>query len=98
MPPDLSREFRHLATEWWTLARQASEAQGRASLLFTAQKWFELAERVEHEPYALSLQCCAIQMAIGDGLKNLYAVSPGVPPYVLAVLAQLDGERRGGEK
>jgi alkylhydroperoxidase family enzyme len=74
------------------LARHASEAQGRASLLFTAQTWLELAERVEHEPYALSLQRHAIQMAIGDELKSLYGVSPDVPPYFLAVLARLDGE------
>jgi hypothetical protein len=95
MPGDQSRDFRHLATEWLTLARRASEAQGRASLLFTAQKWFELAEGVEHEPDALSLQHRAIQMAIGDELKNLYAVSADVPPDFLAVLARLDGENRG---
>jgi hypothetical protein len=95
MPGDRSQEFRHLATEWLTVARQASEAEGRASLLFTAQKWLELAERVEHEPYALSLQHRAIQMAIGEGLRNLYRVSPDVPRDFLAVLARLDGENRG---
>jgi hypothetical protein len=76
MPRDQSREFRHLATEWLALARQASEDQGRASLLFTAETWLELAERAEHETYILSHR--AIQTAIGDELKNLYGVPRGL--------------------
>ena len=91
MPRDRSQEFRHLATEWLTLARQASEAQERASLLFIAQKWLELAERAERQSYTVSLRRRAIQMAIGKKLKNIYGVSPDVPPDLLAVLARLDG-------
>jgi hypothetical protein len=93
MPRDQSREFRHLATEWLALARQASDDQGRASLLFTAKTWRELAERTEHETYILSHR--AIQTAIGDELKNLYGVPRRLPPHLLAVLAQLNRGTRG---
>ena len=96
MPRDLSWESRRLGMEWPALALHASEAQGRASLQFTAQTWLELAERAEQslQRHAIqhSLQRHAIQMAIGDELKSLYGVSPDVPPYFLAVLARLDGE------
>jgi hypothetical protein len=97
MQGDRSREFRRLGSKWLTLAHQASEAQGRLSLLFTAQRWFELAERAEHETDTVSLRCRAIQMAIGEELKNVYGVSLRVPPDLLAVLARLD-EGTGGKK
>ena len=89
MPGDRSREHRRLATECLTLARQTSDAKVRVSLLEMAQRWFTLAELAERDAYTLLLRRRAIQAAIGEELNTLYRVSRCLPPYLLALLAQL---------
>jgi hypothetical protein len=89
MPCDRPREYRRLAAECIASARDASDAQRRASFADMAQRWIDLAELAEHDPYQ-SLRRRAIQAAIGDELKSLYWLSHSMPPHFLALLANLN--------
>jgi hypothetical protein len=61
------------------LARQTSDPLVRISRLDMAQKWIDLAELSEHDPWNSALRLRAVQAAIGQQLRNLYDASPDVP-------------------
>ena len=72
------------------LARRTSDSQTRTSLLDLAQKWIDLAELSEHDPWNDALRLRAIQAAIGQTLRNLYDVPRELPHNILTILIQLD--------
>jgi hypothetical protein len=94
-----SEEYRRLAAECLTMARESSDDNIRPSLAEMAQRWLDLAELAEHGAWNKSMRRVEIQAAIGDGLRKLYRLSPSLPPHLLALLAQLNAENtRNGEK
>jgi hypothetical protein len=94
-----SEEYRRLAAECLAMAQQSSDTNLRPSLAEMAQRWLDLAELTEHGAEKISLRRRALQTAIGDGLRELYRLTPSLPPHVLALLAQLNAEntRDGAE-
>jgi len=70
MASDRSREARRLASECLALARQTSDPLARTSRLDMAQKWIDLAELSEHDPWNDALRRRVIQAAIGQGYEN----------------------------
>ena len=100
MAGDRSREMRRLASEYLASARQTTDPLVRISRLDMAQRWIDLAELSEHDPWndndALRLR--AIQAAIGQQLRNVYDTSPDLPHHMLTILMQLnDHSHRGKE-
>ena len=89
MAGDRSQQYRSLAAECIAMARQASDAQLRASFVHLAQVWIDLAELAEHDPYQ-TLRHRVIEAAIGEELKRLYRLSDSIPPHLLAILVQLN--------
>jgi hypothetical protein len=69
MLADRSRERRQHASECLALAKQASDADVRASLVEMAWKWLDLAELDEWDNWQKAL---AIQTKIGQGLGAQY--------------------------
>ena len=99
MASDRSRERRRLASECLDLARRTSDSKIRASQLDLAQKWIDLAELSEHDPWNDGLRLRAIQAAIGQTLRNLYDVPSELPHNILTILIQLDvGSEALGKK
>ena len=93
MTGDRSREMRRLASECLALARQTSDPLVRISRLDMAQKWIDLAELSEHDPWNDALRRRAIQGAIGLKLRYLYDVSPDLPHHMLTILMQLNADQ-----
>ena len=100
MAGDRSREMRRLASECLASARQAPDPLVRISRLDMAQRWIDLAELSEHDPWndndALRLR--AIQAAIGQQLRNVYDTSPDLPHHMLTILMQLNSEQLNSDK
>ena len=92
MASDRSREMRRLASECLASARQTPDPLVRISRLDMAQKWIDLAERSEHDPWNRALRLRAIQAVIGRQLRGLYDVSPDLPHHILTILMQLNSE------
>jgi hypothetical protein len=82
--------MRRLAAECLALARQTSDPLARISRLDMAQKWIDLAELAEHDPWNGALRRRIVQAAIGHKLRDLYAISPDVPHHMLTILMQLN--------
>ena len=61
MASDRSREARRLASECLALARQTSDPLARTSRLDMAQKWIDVAELSEHDPWNDALRRRVIQ-------------------------------------
>src|SRR5579872_3422039 len=97
MAGDRSREFRRLAFECLSLARQASDDRQRAPLVMMAQRWIEMAERAEHDAYSKALRYRTIQAAIGARLRTAFPLPECLPPHLLALLAQLGNDADGGK-
>jgi hypothetical protein len=85
MASDRPWNYRCLAAECLTLARQTSDDRARASLLAIAQAWLDLAKF-----HRRSVQHHVVRTAIGKELKSLYPLSHYLPPHFLALLAQLN--------
>jgi hypothetical protein len=90
MAGDRSREMRRLASECLASARQAPDPLVRISRLDMAQRWIDLAELSEHDPWNRALRLRAVQAAIGQQLRNLYDASPDLPHHMLTILMQLN--------
>lgn len=82
-----------MASECLALARRASDPLARASRLELAQKWIDLAELSEHDPWNDALRHRAIQAAIGQKLRELYEASPNLPHHMLTILMQLNADQ-----
>ena len=93
MASDRSREMRRLASECLASARQAPDPLVRISRLDMAQRWIDLAELSEHDPWNDALRQRVIQAAIGRKLRDLYKTSPDVPHHMLAILVQLNADQ-----
>ena len=93
MASDRSREARRLASECLALARQTSDPLARTSRFDIAQKWIDLAELSEHDPWNDALRRRVIQAAIGQGLRKLYNASPDLPHHILTILMQLNADQ-----
>jgi precorrin-6x reductase len=92
MAGDRSQEMRRMASECLALARQTSDPLVRFSRLELAQKWIDLAELSEHDPWNDALRRRALQAAIGQKLKDLYEASPDLPHHMLTILMQLNAD------
>ena len=88
-----AREYRYFAAECLSLAHQNADACTRVRLTEMAQRWIDLAELIERA----SLSDRAVQDAIGRELKNTYRCFPGLPPHILALLAQLNLREQNGD-
>ena len=64
----------------------------RASLVEMAQKYLNLAERSEHEGWNEALRLRALEAAIGQELRALYAPPEYMPHRLLTLLMQLDAQ------
>jgi len=93
MASDRSREMRRLASECLASARQTPDPLARIARLDMAQKWIDLAERSEHDPWNGALRLRAIQAAIGQQLRSLYDISPDLPHPMLTILMQLNSDQ-----
>ena len=93
MAGDRSREMRRLAADCLTSARQTPDPLVRTSRLDMAQKWIDLAELSEHDPWNDALRQRVIQAAIGRKLRDLYKTSPDVPYHILTILMQLNADQ-----
>jgi hypothetical protein len=85
-------EHRKRAVACLSLARKTAEDRARASLLLMAQRWLDLAEAAERAAWRQSAQRRNIQAAIGEELRTLYSLSHCLPPRLLALLAELNGD------
>jgi hypothetical protein len=93
MAGDRSREMRRLASECLASARQTPDPLVRISRLQMAQKWIDLAELSEHDPWNDTLRLRAVQAAIGQKLRNVYGTSPDLPHHMLTILLQLNSDQ-----
>ena len=93
MAGDRSREMRRLASEYLASARQTTDPLVRISRLDMAQRWIDLAELSEHDPWNDALRQRVIQTAIGRKLRDLYKTSPDVPYHILTILMQLNADQ-----
>jgi hypothetical protein len=85
--------MRRLASECLALARQTSDPLVRISRLDMAQKWIDLAELSEHDPWNSAFRLRAVQAAIGQNLRDLYNASPDIPHHMLTILMQLNADQ-----
>jgi hypothetical protein len=79
-----------MAAECLAAAKQTSDAGVRASLVEMAQKWLDLAKRSEHDGLNEALRLRALEAAIGQELRALYAPPRHMPHRLLTLLMQLD--------
>ena len=104
MLADRSRERRQHASECLALAKQASDADVRASLVEMAWKWLDLAELDEWDNWQKALRLRATQKAlrllasqtkIGQELRAQYELPEELPDPLLTLLNQLDVQQDG---
>ena len=104
MSGDRSRERRQHASECLALAKQASDADVRASLVEMAWKWLDLAELDEWDNWQKALRLRATQKAlrlltiqtkIGRELRAQYELPEELPDPLLTLLNQLDVQQDG---
>ena len=104
MSGDRSRERRQHASECLALAKQASDADVRASLVEMAWKWLDLAELDELDNWQKALRLratqkalglLAIQTKIGQELRAHYELAEELPHRLLTLLMQLDAQQDG---
>jgi hypothetical protein len=93
MAGERSSEMRRLASECLASARQTSDTLVRASRLDMAQKWIDLAELSENDPWNDALRQRVIQAAIGRKLRDLCKTSLDVPHHMLTILMQLNANQ-----
>jgi hypothetical protein len=83
---------RLLARPSLSAAKQTFDARVRASLVETAQRWLDLAERSEHDGWNEALRLRAAEAAIGHEFRALYALPSGIPHRLFTLLTQLDAQ------
>jgi hypothetical protein len=81
-----------MAAECLATAKQTFDAGIRASLVEMAQRYLDLAERSEHDGWNEALRLRALEAAIGQELRALYALPEHIPHRLLTLLMQLDAQ------
>jgi hypothetical protein len=88
MASDLSRKWKHLASEWSALAQRASDSKAGASLAVVSQRCGDLAELSERDSWDQSRH--AIQAAIGQGLRDFYSLPSDASHQLVSLLVQMN--------
>ena len=81
-----------MAAECLAAARQTFDAGVRASLVEMAQRYLDLAERSEHDGWNEALRLRAMEAAIGQEIRALYAPPEHIPHRLFTLLMQLDAQ------
>jgi hypothetical protein len=81
-----------MAAKCLAVAKQTIDAGVRASLVETAQRWLDLAERSEHDGWNEALRLRALQAAIGEELREMYELPQPLPHHLLTLLMQLNAQ------
>jgi hypothetical protein len=92
MTSDLAQQRRQLADQCLVLAKQATRAATRNSMVAMAHAFFDLAEREELNILRESLRLRALQNNIGQELRAHYELPQELPPRILTMLMQLTGK------
>ena len=90
MSGDRAQQRRQLAGECLAMAKQATDAGIRDSMVAMANKCLDLVERDELEILRKSLRLRAIQNNIGQELQSHYELPQKIPNRVLTLLMQLN--------
>ena len=93
MSVDRSRERRQRASECLAMAKQASDANIRASLVEMAWEWLDLAELDEWDNWEKALRLRAVQTKIGQELRAQYELPKELPHQLLTLLMQLNAQQ-----
>jgi hypothetical protein len=81
-----------MAAECLATAKQTFDAGIRASLVEMAQRYLDLAERCEYDGRNEALRLRALEAAIGQELRALYAPPEHMPHRLFTLLMQLDAQ------
>ena len=87
------RERRQRASECLAMAKQASDANIRASLVEMAWEWLDLAELDEWDNWEKALRLRAVQTKIGQELRAQYELPEELPHQLLTLLMQLNAQQ-----
>jgi hypothetical protein len=74
------------------MAKQASDANIRASLVGMAWEWLDLAELDEWDNWEKALRLRAVQTKIGQELRAQYELPEELPHGILTLLMQLNAQ------
>ena len=74
------------------MAKQASDANIRASLVEMAWEWLDLAELDEWDNWQKALRLRAVQTKIGQELRAQYELPEELPHGILTLLMQLNAQ------
>ena len=74
------------------MAKQASDANIRASLVEMAWEWLDLAELGEWDNWEKALRLRAVQTKIGQELRAQYELPEELPHGILTLLMQLNAQ------
>ena len=75
------------------MAKQASDANIRASLVELAWEWLDLAELDEWDNWEKALRLRAVQTKIGQELRAQYELPEELPHRILTLLMQLNAQQ-----
>ena len=74
------------------MAKQASDANIRASLVEMAWEWLDLAELDEWDNWEKALRLRAVQTKIGQELRAQYELPQELPHQLLTLLMQFNAQ------